>query len=116
EAWRTKVFNFSLSDRMGTLVCRALELMTSVIVSESNVSNAADFVRSLEFEQKLAMERDSESHLPVRELVYILCEGLGLTIDSIIESKLVEDQMRIADAAQEGQISVDSSSGSSSEE
>ncbi|GMT31780.1 hypothetical protein PFISCL1PPCAC_23077, partial [Pristionchus fissidentatus] len=91
-AWRSKAFDFSFSDQMGTLVSRALELMISVVRNGTNVSNAEHFVRSLEFEQKLAMERDPESELPIRELVYILCEGLGLTIDSIIESKLIEDQ------------------------
>ncbi|GMT18051.1 hypothetical protein PFISCL1PPCAC_9348, partial [Pristionchus fissidentatus] len=72
EAWRTKVFNFSLSDQMGTLVSRALELMMGVIINGDNVSNTEHFVRSLESEHKLAHERDPQSNVPIREVVYIL--------------------------------------------
>ncbi|GMT18049.1 hypothetical protein PFISCL1PPCAC_9346, partial [Pristionchus fissidentatus] len=60
EAWRKKVFHFSLSDQMGTLVSRALELMMGVVINGDNVSNAEHFVRSLESEHKLAMERDPQ--------------------------------------------------------
>ncbi|GMR32091.1 hypothetical protein PMAYCL1PPCAC_02286, partial [Pristionchus mayeri] len=91
DHWRKKAFDFSSSDRMGFVLSRAMDLMAIVVKDGTRTKNLQFAARSLDMELRLTMEEDDERSSPLREMVYGLCETLGITIKSILDERTHEE-------------------------
>ncbi|KAF8384670.1 hypothetical protein PRIPAC_73812 [Pristionchus pacificus] len=85
--WKNKAYEFTSSDRMGFMIYRAMELMGIVIKDGTTAKNLQYFVRSLDNERKMAIGDDDERSVPLREMVYGLCETFEITIKSILDER-----------------------------
>ncbi|GMT19784.1 hypothetical protein PFISCL1PPCAC_11081, partial [Pristionchus fissidentatus] len=85
-----QAFILSSTEKLGTLVTRAIELMQAAVKSDDNSKKLNYLLKSLEMERKLTLKHDKESNSLLRDLAYSFCEGLTRTIESIMEDKNVE--------------------------
>ncbi|GMT04658.1 hypothetical protein PENTCL1PPCAC_26832, partial [Pristionchus entomophagus] len=101
DHWRKKAFDLSSSDRLGFVLSRAMDLMGIVVKDGTKAKNLHVAVRSLEMERKMTMEEDEESDSPLREIVYGMCETLGLTMKSIIDERNEETRKMAVEVYEE---------------
>ncbi|GMT36263.1 hypothetical protein PFISCL1PPCAC_27560, partial [Pristionchus fissidentatus] len=95
EGFRQKAFAYSSTDRLGNVMSRTFELMLNVVKDGMKGENLPYAVQSLEMERKLALQEDSKDNLPLRELMFGLCECFEQTIGTLIEKgKSTSDEQR----------------------
>ncbi|GMT02262.1 hypothetical protein PENTCL1PPCAC_24437, partial [Pristionchus entomophagus] len=103
ENWRKKAASHKNSDRIGHLIARSFELITTVVEDGVNSESVSFLVDSLTQDRTLVMARDMKEpsppvHAP-RELVYGLIESLTVMIKDITEKLTKDIVMQETDSA-----------------
>ncbi|GMT31208.1 hypothetical protein PFISCL1PPCAC_22505, partial [Pristionchus fissidentatus] len=87
EGFRKKAFDYAASDRLGDVMSHTFELMISVVKDGMKGKNLEYAVKSLESKRQLAIEHDVKDNLPLRDLMYGLCECYGNMIETLMEKE-----------------------------
>ncbi|GMR34204.1 hypothetical protein PMAYCL1PPCAC_04399 [Pristionchus mayeri] len=95
EGWRTKASALASLDRMGIVIARSFDLMSTVARDGVGAESVSDQIALLEQDRAFVSRRDNSAATPLRELIYALIENFGLLVEDIAMKKTEEKMGQI---------------------
>ncbi|GMR34203.1 hypothetical protein PMAYCL1PPCAC_04398 [Pristionchus mayeri] len=90
EGWRTKASAHSSHDRIGIVIARYFDLMSTMARDGVGAESVSDQIALLDHDRSFVSSRDSSANTPLRELIYGMIESFGLLVDDINKKRADE--------------------------